>query len=117
MLSLIRCYTKPRYREIDRISKVAYLLVGSVDAKRVKAGTSCFGTGGGESIHISGAIARIIDVSSGEVVLSATVDLQRGASVSSQPIEIGGQIAKQIKIETAGDKKQGVSCLWCSLPI
>ena len=106
----------PDYREIGRISKVDYLLVGSVDAKRVKAGTCCFGAGGGESTHMSGAIARIIDVNTGEVVLSVTVDAQRGSTASSQPVAIGELIAKQIKIEIAGDKKQGMPCL-CGLPI
>jgi len=102
----------PNYREIGRISKVDYLLVGSVDSKRVKTGTCCLGSGGGESTHISGAVARIIDVNTGEVLLSVTVDSRSGSAACAQPVVIGELIAKQIELESTKDKKRGFPWLW-----
>jgi curli biogenesis system outer membrane secretion channel CsgG len=89
-LSMTEIGGNPDYKEIGKISNVEYLLVGSVTADiRRKA------------LFISAATAKIVDVATGEVVVTATAAARGRGSEYINPVMMGEALAKGIMKEIA----------------
>jgi curli biogenesis system outer membrane secretion channel CsgG len=92
------------YRAIGKLVSVDYLIVGNVQALSSrdlvrKGGTATAKT----TIRSSGATARIVEVNTGEVVMSVIYNPSRPVEIS--PEEIGKILAKSIR--GAMDGKEG----------
>ena len=83
------------YREIGKITNVDYLLVGNVEAKeRSKFLVLGKFARGNHYTEISGATARIVDVTTGQVIVAVTWHKKKPAY---DPIMVGEELASAIK--------------------
>lgn len=95
-LSISGLTTSIDYKKIGQISNVDFLLTGTVIANYRESAFFYGGLGGAnKSIEISGVTARIVDVKTGEVVLSATYT----PDAIRPPIFFGEELAAIIKKE------------------
>jgi curli biogenesis system outer membrane secretion channel CsgG len=85
------------YRKIGKITSVDYLLVGNVEAKE-RSKFFMLGTfaSGQQYTEISGATARIVDVTTGQVIVAVTWHKKKP---TKDPIMVGEELASAIKQE------------------
>ena len=94
------------YKEIGKLVKADYLLVGSLDVGVYEPGAAYFGWFKGKSNtpFMSGATAKIVDINTEQVVVSVTVSAGKGSLASLQPAKMGKSLAAGIKREIAKTK-------------
>jgi curli biogenesis system outer membrane secretion channel CsgG len=83
------------YRKIGKITSVDYLLVGNVEAKE-RSKFFMLGTfaKGEQYTEISGATARIVDVTTGQVIIAVTWHKKKP---TKDPVLVGEELASAIK--------------------
>ena len=95
------------YQAIRKIVNVNYFIVGNVQALASRGFSKDGGrTAAKTTIETSGATARIIDVNTGEVVMSVIYNPSR--PVEKTPAEIGKTLAESIKGAMDGKKETQV---------
>ena len=94
------------YKEIGKLVKADYLLVGSLDVGVYNPGAAvCAWMGGNPNTpFMSGATAKIVDINTEQVVVSVTVSAGKGSLASLQPAKMGKSLAAGIKREIAKTK-------------
>jgi curli biogenesis system outer membrane secretion channel CsgG len=92
------------YQAARKIVNVDYFIVGNVQALATRASSMDAGTTVAKTtIRTSGATARIVDVNTGEVVMTVIYSLSR--PVEKSPAEIGKTLAESIKGAMDGKKE------------
>lgn len=91
------------YRKRGKITSVDYLLVGNVEAnERSKFPVLGKFAKGEQYTEISGATVRIVDVTTGQVIIAVTWHKKKSAG---DPVMVGEEIANAIKQKITRTKK------------